>query len=266
VTVTACPTCGADPRGAAQCPRCGAECAPEVELAVDVGRVLDPDAGAALDLDVPDGGLGSLPPPGPALELELAPGPRDADRERDAGLDWDAATGKDRLLLWRITRALVLAVLVWFTLSHLAFGARWVFIDNVNLVLHEAGHVLFRWAPEAVYFLGGTIGQLMWPAAFAIYFGWRRQDAFAATACVWWLLENFIGISIYVADAPIQALPLVGGDIHDWNFLLGRWDLLRSAGRIAEVLWWAGAAGMVACLALLTRFTWRPPRRADLAF
>ncbi len=165
-----------------------------------------------------------------------------------------------RRLYWRLTRIPVLLVLGWFTLSHLALGSVWVFIDGVNLALHEAGHPMFRWAGDTVYFLGGTIGQLLWPAAFAVYFGYKQRQRFASLACLWWFGENFINIARYVRDAPVMELPLVGGDTHDWNHLLDKWHLLNSADSIADGLWLLGALTMLTTLIYMVWITVHPSK------
>jgi hypothetical protein len=43
----------------------------------------------------------------------------------------------------------------------------------------------------------------------------------------WWVAQNLWNVSVYVADARAQLLPLVGGGEHDWNYLLGRTGWLR---------------------------------------
>ena len=55
-------------------------------------------------------------------------------------------------------------------------------LDGVNLLLHEAGHVVFGVAGEFLHFLGGTLGQLFFPIAFVVYF-WRRRERFEAAVC-----------------------------------------------------------------------------------
>src|SRR5262249_30280440 len=45
-------------------------------------------------------------------------------------------------------------------------------------------------------------------------------------ACVWWIGENLVNVSVYMADARDLALPLVGGGDHDWNELFYRFGLL----------------------------------------
>jgi hypothetical protein len=184
----------------------------------------------------------SWPPGGGGTALPASPG-------------YDQLDEPNRRLLWRATRAPLLLLLAWFTASHLLFGAQWVFIDNVNLVFHEAGHFLFGWGGVTLAALGGTLGQLMWPAGLAAYFWFRRGDRFGAAVCVWWLGENFMGIGRYMADAAFEELALVGGDVHDWNFLFGRWGLLSSGQEIGSATRIAGAIVMIAALIPLVRWT-----------
>lgn len=106
------------------------------------------------------------------------------------------------------------------------------FLDAVDLPIHETGHLVFAWGGEVITALGGTLFQLIVPAAFAVYFGLRR-DWHAATVPVWWIGQNGWNIARYVADARAQELPLVGGGEHDWAFLLSEWDLLGQDTAIA---------------------------------
>jgi hypothetical protein len=178
-----------------------------------------------------------------------------------AGKSFDELERGNRLLYCRVTRFPVLLILGWFTVSHLVLGAKWVFIDNVNLLLHEGGHWMFRWGGETLYVLGGTLGQLLFPAAFAIYFYRWRADLFAAAVSLWWFGENFFGISRYMADAPVEELPLVGGDTHDWAFLFGRWHLISHARAIAKGFYVLGAVLTIAALAYCLYSTMRPRQR-----
>ncbi len=79
---------------------------------------------------------------------------------------------------------------------------------------------------EFIGFLGGTLMQLLMPAAFVTYF-WRQGDRHAATVALWWVAQNLWNVSVYVQDARAELLPLVGGGEHDWNYLLGRLGLLN---------------------------------------
>ncbi|MCL7972182.1 MAG: hypothetical protein M8866_08885, partial [marine benthic group bacterium] len=61
----------------------------------------------------------------------------------------------------------------------LAFGYRYHFLDGVNLLVHEAGHVVFSPLGETMAVAGGTILQLAFPLAFMVSF-WSRGQRFAA--------------------------------------------------------------------------------------
>ena len=179
------------------------------------------------------------------------------------GATYDELEASNRILLWRVSRTPVILILGWFTLSHLALGAVWVFIDNVNLVFHEAGHFLFSWGGDTITALGGTLAQLLLPAGLAVYFWLRQRNRYAALVCVWWAGENLIGVGRYMADAAFEELALIGGDIHDWNFLFGRWNLLSSGQEIGSASRWIGAIVMIAALVPLVLWTARPSA-ADL--
>ncbi|HAK59752.1 MAG TPA: hypothetical protein DCO77_05130 [Nitrospiraceae bacterium] len=105
------------------------------------------------------------------------------------------------------------------------------FLDRVDLVSHEAGHLLFRWFGEFLMVLGGTLGQLIVPAGITLYF-YARREFYSSAVTLLWVGQNFFNISIYIRDAQAMALPLVtvGGGrdaIHDWNYLLRAAGLLR---------------------------------------
>lgn len=252
----ACRSCGARTDGAAQCPHCGTLIGHDAELELDPtdrGRL----GARATATDAQLGG--NVVQLGGADAPLIAPAPltRPVRPARSFHEEQAAANA----LTWRITRIPVLLILGWMTASHLLLKSQWVFIDNVNLLLHEAGHVIFSWGGDQLAALGGTIGQLMWPAIFAGYFWWRRRERFAAVAAVWWFGENLVGIARYLQDGPRESLPLIGGNVHDWNFLLGRWGLLSRADEIAGAVRFAGAGIMVVALCLLVLWTVRPSSR-----
>jgi len=112
-------------------------------------------------------------------------------------------------------------------------------IDNIDLPIHETGHLVFRPFGELMQFLGGTLFQILMPASFVVYFA-RRQDRHAASVPLWWVGQNLWNISVYVRDARAQELPLVGGGDHDWAYLLGRFGWLRLDQVIAHYIWFAG--------------------------
>lgn len=117
----------------------------------------------------------------------------------------------------------------------LVFAYDYHFLDGVNLLFHEAGHLFLGFFGKTLHFLGGTLGQLFFPAACAIHF-LRREDRFGAAVCGLWLAESLMNTARYLGDARAQALPLVGGHIHDWNWLLTRWGLLDRCEGLATLL------------------------------
>ncbi len=121
--------------------------------------------------------------------------------------------------------ALLLSVyVVW-----LVFGYQYHFLDGVNLLIHEAGHLIFGAAPETMAVAGGTILQLAFPVLFAWYF-WRRSSIFEGAVVGVWVAESLMYTARYLGDAQAQELPLIGGHLHDWNYLLGRAGMLEHAG------------------------------------
>jgi hypothetical protein len=78
-------------------------------------------------------------------------------------------------------RKIILALLVPYGLW-LVFAYDYHFIDGANLLFHEAGHIFFSPFGQTLMVLGGTIGQLAFPAGTSVYFFARRRP-FDASVC-----------------------------------------------------------------------------------
>lgn len=115
----------------------------------------------------------------------------------------------------------------------LVFAYEWHFVDGANLLFHEAGHVFLGVFGMTLGILGGTLGQLFFPVACLVHF-LRRESPAEASVAVVWLGENLMNVALYVADARAQVLPRVGGEIHDWHWLLSRWGLLEHDALVAR--------------------------------
>ena len=125
-----------------------------------------------------------------------------------------------------------------------------LFVDNVNLIIHEGGHFFFSWFGNTVMILGGTLGELLVPALCAAYFFWQREvTGFAFSS--FWLFENLPYIGTYMADARTAALPLVGSEESDWAILFSRWDLLAQDQRIGGSVRVIGWIGMICTMVWL---------------
>lgn len=101
------------------------------------------------------------------------------------------------------------------------------FLDRVDLVFHEAGHVIFGFFGELIGILGGSLMQVLIPAIVVVYFLAHRQNYSAAVA-LFWVAQSLFNVSVYVKDARTRALPLLGGEdtLHDWGYILGKLNLL----------------------------------------
>lgn len=126
------------------------------------------------------------------------------------------------------------------------------FLHLIDLVFHEAGHVIFGifgWALLAA--LGGSLNQVLVPAICTAAFVRQRQPAAAAVA-LFWTGENVVDVGIYAADGRDMRLPLLAeGLTHDWNFILSALSLRNSAETIGRLIFVVGVLVMVAALALL---------------
>jgi hypothetical protein len=144
-----------------------------------------------------------------------------------------------------------------------AFANRpgFLILDNVNLMIHEAGHVFFSWCGYTIMILGGTLGELLAPLLLVVYFFWKREVT-ATAFCGFWFFENFLYIGTYMADARAVSLPLVGSGEHDWETLFGQWGLLMQDQIIGGATRDLGWLGMFATVLWLAWHTWKDNRVA----
>lgn len=136
----------------------------------------------------------------------------------------------------------IVAVLVALYFFWLASNpSKWHFIDGVDLVFHEAGHLLFIFFGAFLSAAGGTICQLVIPAMFPVYF-YLKGYYYSAALVLFWLGQSFLNVSVYAADAQKMQLPLLGGDNsgHDWNYLLSTLNLLNRTPEVATSIYTLG--------------------------
>jgi len=152
-------------------------------------------------------------------------------------------------------RLLVVALVPY--VGWLVFAYEYHFIDGVNLAFHEAGHLSLSFLGQTLHVLGGTIGQLFFPAACCGHFLRRGQSVEAALCCIWFA-ESLMYTAYYLADAQAQALPLVGGHIHDWNWLLSHAGLLAHCEAIGTSLHVVASIVAAAALAFAARRAFWP--------
>lgn len=140
----------------------------------------------------------------------------------------------------------------------------WIFLDNVNLIFHEAGHLIFACFGDVLRVLGGSLTQCLIPLICLAYFTIVQQFGSAAFS-LFWLGDNLVNVSVYINDSQARALPLITGDpdSHDWHWLLEHFNILTHDHQIAQVVHFFGALAMLAALAwiayLLYRSLYPPP-------
>lgn len=131
------------------------------------------------------------------------------------------------------------------------------FMHTINLVFHEAGHVIFRLFGHFMTILGGSLMQLIMPLIVIFSLLVKNKDTFGASIGLWWLAQSMMDLVAYINDAQRQEMWLLGGvqgkdmpGIHDWNNILGQLGLLQNAYAIAVTVSW------FAILLMLLTFVW----------
>ncbi len=148
----------------------------------------------------------------------------------------------------------ILAILYFFYCG--AHPQDWHFLNNIDLVIHEAGHVIFFSFGNFLYILGGSLFQVLFPAIFVFYFFLRKQY-FSASIVLFWVGENIINVSVYASDAIAMNLPLLGGDSsgHDWHNLLSMTNLLMYTPQIGACIYFCGISTLIIAACLAIRFS-----------
>lgn len=149
----------------------------------------------------------------------------------------------------RLARLAFLAFLALYGVASFRTPAAGRLLDGVDLAIHETGHLVFAPFGEFLAVLGGTLFQLLVPAVFVAHFLWRGER-YGAAVCLWWVAQNCWHISVYVADARAQELPLVGGGEHDWAYLLSEMGWLARDLALGRAVHGMGVALFVAALGL----------------
>lgn len=151
-------------------------------------------------------------------------------------------------------RIAALVLIAIYAVARLRNPEYWDPLDDLNLAVHEAGHLVFSPFGETMTVLGGSLFQVIVPAAFVAYFA-RTRQRYAAAVTMAWVAVNLLNVARYIGDARAQELPLLGGEdsIHDWWYLLIDWDLLPRDLTIAR---WVHFGGVVAFLTALVGGAW----------
>ncbi|MEO7539130.1 MAG: hypothetical protein ABIV21_03840 [Pyrinomonadaceae bacterium] len=143
------------------------------------------------------------------------------------------------------------------------------FLDNVDLPIHETGHLLFRIFGEFMGIAGGSLFQVIFPAVFVGYFIWQRSFYSAAIVLVW-VGQSILNVWVYASDAIAMQLVLTSGftgsegSFHDWNYLLTATGLLNSTKTVAGIIRFAGTLTIIAASVAAAYFSFVEPREQEL--
>ncbi len=135
--------------------------------------------------------------------------------------------------------------------------ANWIRgLDDINLIIHEMGHyVVFQWFGVFIMTLGGTLNQLLVPSVFGLMM-WNRDRYLDLAICLFWIGENLVNISYYMADATALKLSLFppGATGHDWNYLLSSVGLLWADRFLSWLTFFLGVTVMGGVIFQIVRF------------
>lgn len=123
-------------------------------------------------------------------------------------------------------------------------GERVPLLSLADLGFHELGHLVCYLVPvvgELVTAAAGSFAQVAVPVGLAVYFLVVRRDHGGAAVCLAWAATSAQDVARYIADAPYERLPLLGGD-HDWAFFFSAdgIDAMDRAAGVAHAVTTAG--------------------------
>lgn len=170
----------------------------------------------------------------------------------------------------RIALTLALIPLSFHAFNDAEFGSRLPLLGDIDVAVHEFGHMFFRpfgWAflGETMVIAGGALWQIALPLVFAGYFAFNRKhrDFHGATIALWWSAINMVDVSVYMADARARVLTLISGltgqedDGHDFFQLFSRYGMLGKDTLYAGRLRALAASLMFVSIAAGLWFAWK---------
>jgi len=132
------------------------------------------------------------------------------------------------------------------------------FLDNVDLPIHETGHLI----------AGGSLFQVIFPAVFVGYFIWQKKFYSAAIVTLW-VGQSILNVWVYASDAVVMQLVLTSGftgtegSFHDWNYLLTETGLIYSTKTIAGIIRFAGTLTIIGASLAAIYFSFVQPEHSD---
>lgn len=134
------------------------------------------------------------------------------------------------------------------------------FMHWINLVFHEAGHLIFMPLGRLMSILGGSLMQLIMPLICLGTFVLKYRNAFGGAVCFWWTGQSMLDLAPYIYDARPRVLTLLGGGNgrelqtldggtpHDWFNILTAFGMLQHDQTIAKCTHGLGSTLMVVAM------------------
>jgi hypothetical protein len=142
------------------------------------------------------------------------------------------------------------------------------FLHGVNLIFHEAGHILFMPFGRFMTILGGSLNQILIPALITGYFFFKGQK-YSGAITLFWVGENFWCVSVYASDGRDAVLPLLGGadsDSHDWLNLLSMMGITNHAQLVGSLVYAVGTLIYLGAIGLTIYFSQKSVTDRSSAF
>ena len=143
------------------------------------------------------------------------------------------------------------------------------FLDNVDLPIHETGHLIFRLFGEFMMIAGGSLFQVIFPAVFVGYFIWQRSF-YSAAIVLLWVGQSILNVWVYASDAVVMQLVLTSGftgsegGFHDWNYLLTATGLISSTKMVAGVIRLLGTSTIIVASVSAVYLSFQEPEQQEL--
>lgn len=140
------------------------------------------------------------------------------------------------------------------------------FLDNVDLPIHETGHLLFAPLGQFMSVAGGSIFQIIFPAVFVGYFFWQGKY-YSAAIVLLWVGQSIMNVWVYASDAVVMKLMLLSGmtgaegGFHDWNYLLTETGMIGSVKTVAGVIRFFGTLVIITAGALSIYYSFTPAKQ-----
>ncbi len=141
--------------------------------------------------------------------------------------------------------------------------ADWHFVDNIDLIFHEAGHTILFFLPFLLVAAAGSFMQVFIPLLVAGHFLIKRE-IISSAIMLSWAGQSLINVSVYAKDSVVMQLPLLGGDsvTHDWHYILDTLHMLKYTTQVWVTFYLMGIILIVSSIVLVIYYSMKKKEEA----